>query len=170
MITTPRSKWHPIGEQFVRRRRLWLLMGLLLAALPALADPIAIDPAKTWMTPETANYNAPFFPLIVLTSLVVEFCIIYFAIGRRLTFLQTLFSFVAIHLIVFPIVSVASVAFGYYAEIIALIGEPLLFILAASIFRAEVPYLAPIVVGANLASFYVGLLLFSTLNSWWGHI
>lgn len=157
-------QWKGVGKEDMMRRRLLLLTGILLAAIPVLADPISL-------------YNTPFgvgdsdhnqvFPIVVLISLTVEFLAIGIAVGRKLTLGQLLLSFIIIHIIVFPLATLVSGLFGYYAEMLALIIEPLLFVNAAKLFDAKVPYLDFIVVGANILSFSVGLVLFPVVASYY---
>jgi len=158
------TNWKGVGKESVMRQRLFLLASIiLLAGIPVLADPIYENPTLYGI--EYSDHS-PVFPIVVLIALTVEFFAIGFAVGRKLTLWQLLLSFVTIHIIVFPMVTLASAFVGYPAEALALILEPLLFIRAATIFHAQVPYLCVIVVGANTLSFVVGLVLFPLLHGY----
>lgn len=141
------------------RLRVLILLCAIVFTVPVLANPISIYP-----TPWGETRHEEMFHFIAAVSLLLEYVAIRLLLGRQFSLLQGLLAFVVINLITFPLTTLVSGGIQWYAEVIPLVLEPLMFLFVAGRLQVKVPYLGAKVVGANLLSFAAGFVLFYVLE------
>ncbi len=131
---------------------------MLLTTAAAVANPIEI-PERPFLVLVPTVHNP--FPWIAFLALGVEYLIIRYAFREFLTWKQSLVAFLLIHLVTFPLTTLLATIFTWRAEVLPLVTEPIFFTLAMRYYGKWMPpeWLIPSVVGANLASFLIGILL-----------
>lgn len=131
------------------------------SAIPAHANPIIPNIYGR-------STDGPLFLLIALSSLLLEYLMVRRLFHPWVKFRHVLPSFLLINLVSFPLTTVFSIVIVWFAEILPLALEPNWYKWYFGKIGADVPHLHARIIGANLASFTVGIVAYHLIGAWAG--
>jgi prepilin-type processing-associated H-X9-DG protein len=131
-----------------------ILLGL---AMDAQANPVATDLYGISGRIELWAIIAPF-------AMLIEFLAVRRLLSPQVKFRHILVAFIFINAITFPITQMLGLMFGWLAEIFPLAIEPMMYQRHMDKFGVAVPNLSRKIIGANLVSFFVGVVAYTVIQ------
>ena len=118
----------------------------------------------------SSKSNSVIWALVAFPSLMIEYLIVRILLSPQVKFWRAFRLFFVINLITFPITQILGMSFIWFAELVPLICEPIMYEGRLRMANIVVPRLRQKIVIANLISFALGIIFYRIipiLNRMW---
>ncbi|MEM7165858.1 MAG: hypothetical protein AAF581_10360 [Planctomycetota bacterium] len=153
----------PQTASSLRHRRWLLTLGAVVVLIPCFSTLALANP----YIPDTfGGRGGNAFVFVAFAILALEYLVLRHLLRKDAHLRLVLPGFVLINAATFPLMHIAGSFVMWFAELVPLALEPMLFAAWFRRYGIQVPKLERRVIGANLVSFAIGLAVYPILTNW----